>query len=91
MALGTGKTGTIKTILIEKGFGFITLDGTQAGAKNDLFFHYTGLIGKGHHSDSLKIEDLKVGNRVKFDIVEGKKGEMATNVELYIGTDVDAD
>jgi len=60
--------GTIKT-LTEKGFGFIA----REGEAKDLFFHSTELKG-------VTFDELKVGDTVTFDVVEGEKGPAATNV-----------
>ena len=62
-------TGTIKT-LTDKGFGFIA----REGETKDLFFHANDLKGVAY-------ADLKVGDTVNFDVVEGDKGFSAKNVE----------
>ena len=51
-------SGVIKTIRDDKGFGFITPDGTTG--KNDLFFHSSAVSGMGFDS-------LREGQRVQFD------------------------
>jgi len=61
-------TGTIKT-LTDRGFGFIS----REGETKDLFFHSKELKG-------VTYEELKVGDTVTFEIVEGPKGLSATNV-----------
>ncbi len=61
-------TGTIKT-LTDRGFGFIT----REGEAKDLFFHSKELQG-------VTFDELKVGDTVSFDVVEGEKGPAATNV-----------
>ncbi len=61
--------GTIKTIIMEKGFGFIS----REGETKDLFFHNKDLSG-------VTFEDLKVGDSVTFEVVEGEKGPAAKNV-----------
>ena len=61
--------GTIKTIIAGKGFGFISREGEE----KDLFFHSKELKG-------VTFEELKVGDEVTFDVVEGEKGPAATNV-----------
>ena len=61
-------TGTIKT-LTEKGFGFIA----REGETKDLFFHSKELKG-------VTFDELKVGDAVTFDVVEGEKGPAAKNV-----------
>ena len=60
--------GTIKT-LTEKGFGFISREGEE----KDLFFHSNELKG-------VTFAELKVDDKVTFDVVEGEKGLSATNV-----------
>ena len=62
-------TGTIKTIT-DRGFGFIA----REGETKDLFFHSKDLVG-------ITLEDLKVGDTVSFEVVQGEKGPAATNVQ----------
>lgn len=62
-------TGTIKT-LTQKGFGFIA----REGETKDLFFHSKDLVG-------VTYEELKVGDMVSFEVVEGEKGPAAKNVQ----------
>ncbi|MBP9732078.1 MAG: cold shock domain-containing protein [Candidatus Magasanikbacteria bacterium] len=61
-------TGTIKT-LTDKGFGFIARDGEA----KDLFFHSKSLVG-------VTYDELKVGDVLTFEVVDGEKGPAATNV-----------
>lgn len=61
-------TGTIKT-LTEKNFGFIS----REGGEKDVFFHANDLNG-------VPFNELKVGDAVSFDVVEGEKGPSAKNV-----------
>ena len=61
-------TGKIKT-LTDKGFGFIE----REGEAKDLFFHAKDLQG-------VMYEDLRVGDVLNFDVVEGDKGLSAKNV-----------
>lgn len=61
-------TGTIKT-LTDRGFGFIA----REGEAKDLFFHSKELNG-------VTFDELKVGDTVSFEIVDGEKGPSATNV-----------
>lgn len=61
-------TGTIKT-LTDRGFGFIA----REGETKDLFFHSKELKG-------VTYEELKEGDTVTFDVVDGEKGPAATNV-----------
>ena len=61
-------TGTIKT-LTDRGFGFIA----REGETKDLFFHSKELSG-------VTFEELKEGDTVSFEVVDGPKGPAATNV-----------
>jgi len=61
--------GTIKKLVTEKRFGFITVDGEE----KDLFFH-------GNELKNVKFEELKEGDRVSFDKADSPKGPNATNV-----------
>lgn len=60
------KTGTVKFFNSAKGFGFITVD----GASQELFVHVTGLV-----------DQIRDGDKVTFDVQEGKKGLNAVNVK----------
>lgn len=62
-------TGTIKTLLRDKGFGFIS----REGEAKDLFFHSKELRG-------VTFDELKEGDTVSFEIVDGPKGPAATGV-----------
>ena len=62
--------GTIAR-LTDRGFGFIA----QEGVEKDLFFHATELSGAEYN-------DLKEGDKVTFEIVDGPKGQNAVNVKL---------
>ena len=61
-------TGTIKT-LTDRGFGFIA----REGEAKDLFFHSKELRG-------VAFDELRVGDAVSFEVVEGEKGPSAVNV-----------
>lgn len=61
------KTGVIKFFNATKGYGFIKEDGTG----NEIFVHVTGLID----------QDLTQGDKVSFEISEGRKGKNAINVK----------
>jgi len=60
--------GTVKWFNPEKGFGFISRDDGD-----DVFVHHTAIIGEGYRS-------LDQGQRVSFDVTQGKKGPQASNV-----------
>ena len=66
-------TGTVKWFDSRKGYGFITMDDKE----EDVFVHYTGILGE---PDSFRT--LYEGDKVEFEIVEGKKGPEAQNVEV---------
>jgi CspA family cold shock protein len=62
-------TGTIKTLRVDKGFGFI-----RDAAGKEVFFHASAIYGEG-------IDNLREGDGVEFDLGEaGAKGLRATNV-----------
>lgn len=58
--------GKVKFFNGKKGYGFIEREG-----KEDLFFHFSEIQNR---------EDLKEGDDVKFDVSNGKRGELAKNV-----------
>ncbi len=60
--------GTIARIM-DKGYGFISVEGSD----KDLFFHSNELQNVG-------FDDLKEGDTVEFEVVDGDKGPSATNV-----------
>ena len=62
-------TGTVKWFNDKKGFGFITPD--EGG--DDLFIHHSEIKTEGFAS-------LREGQKVEFDVGEGKKGPCAVNV-----------
>ena len=62
-------TGTVKWFNDAKGFGFITPDNGQ----KDCFVHHSAIQALGFRS-------LAEGERVEFEVVEGKKGPAAENV-----------
>lgn len=64
------ETGTVKWFNATKGYGFITRD-----AGGDVFVHYSAIQSKGYRS-------LEEGQRVSFDVVEGKKGLQAQEVSI---------
>jgi CspA family cold shock protein len=62
--------GTVKWFNGSKGYGFIT---PEEGP--DLFVHYSEIRGSGFRS-------LDEGDKVEFEITEGKKGKQASAVTL---------
>ena len=62
-------TGTIKWFSDQKGYGFVTPEGSG----KDVFVHFSALQGEG-------FKTLAEGQRISFDITQGPKGEQASNV-----------
>ncbi len=62
-------TGTVKWFNDAKGFGFITPEGSD----RDCFVHHSAIQVDGYRS-------LTEGEKVEFDIVQGRKGPAAENV-----------
>ena len=61
-------TGIVKWFNNSKGYGFIAQDNGS-----DVFVHHTAIQGEGYKS-------LEEGQKVKFEVTKGPKGEQATNV-----------
>lgn len=62
--------GTVKWFNDQKGYGFITPDG---GGK-DIFVHHTAITMEGFRT-------LQEGERVTFEVEEGRKGTQAADVK----------
>jgi CspA family cold shock protein len=62
--------GTVKWFNEQKGYGFITQEDGP-----DVFVHYSGINSSG-------FKTLKEGDKVTFDIEQGKKGPAAVNVKV---------
>ena len=62
------KQGTVKWFNVEKGFGFIEVEG-----ENDVFVHFSAINQDGYKS-------LEEGQSVEFEVVEGDRGPQAANV-----------
>jgi CspA family cold shock protein len=62
--------GTVKWFNEDKGFGFIAREGSA-----DVFVHYTAIRGNG-------IRNLTEGQRVEFNVEQGRKGLQATDVTV---------
>ncbi|KUK35999.1 MAG: cold shock protein [Thermacetogenium sp.] len=61
--------GTVKWFDERKGYGFITgEDG------NDVFVHYSAIQEPG-------FKTLNEGQRVKYEVVDGPRGQQAANVQ----------
>ncbi|KQC09177.1 MAG: cold-shock protein [Smithella sp. SDB] len=61
--------GTVKWFNERKGFGFI--ENNEGG---DVFVHFSSIQNNG-------FKTLNEGQRVSFDVAQGKKGQEATNVK----------
>tara|TARA_Y100001968_G_scaffold249374_1_gene234157 strand:+ start:50 stop:244 length:195 start_codon:yes stop_codon:yes gene_type:complete len=61
------KTGTVKFFNHTKGFGFIS----EEGSEQEHFVHSSGLI-----------DSIKDGDKVEFDLKEGRKGMNAVDVKI---------
>ena len=66
-------TGRIKYYNFDKGFGFIAQDSSDA----DVFLHSSAI-------KQPEYEELRIGQRVKYSVVEGEKGLVAQNVEVLL-------
>ncbi|CDZ16459.1 Cold shock-like protein CspA [Candidatus Johnevansia muelleri] len=64
-------TGTVKWFNNNKGYGFITPD---CGG-DDLFAHFSEIQSDGFKS-------LEDGQKVSFEITEGKKGLQASSIKV---------
>ncbi len=63
-------TGTIKKLVRERGFGFISdTDGRE------LFFHQSGLV-------EAKYDALTEGQKVSFEVEQSPKGPRAVQIQL---------
>jgi CspA family cold shock protein len=61
-------TGKIRTIRLDKGFGFI-----KGETGEDYFFHQSAIYGE-------TLADLREGDSVDFEVGQGPKGPRAENV-----------
>lgn len=60
--------GTVKWFNSEKGYGFVTQENGP-----DLFVHYSEIQTSGFRT-------LNEGDRVEFEVTQGKKGKQASSV-----------
>jgi len=60
--------GTVKWFNAEKGYGFISAEGSP-----DVFVHHTAIQGDG-------FKTLDEGQSVEFEVQQGPKGAQAANV-----------
>lgn len=64
------EAGTVKFFNSEKGYGFISRDEGE-----DLFVHFSSISGDG-------FKTLEQGQRVEFEVGQGRKGEEAQDVRV---------
>ncbi|MGG2460177.1 cold-shock protein [Streptomyces sp. RGM 3693] len=62
--------GTVKSYDVDKGYGYISVDGGQ-----DVFVHASAV-----HSDGFKT--LEAGQTVEFEVMQGPKGPQAQEVTI---------
>lgn len=60
--------GKVKWFSKQKGFGFIEQENGQ-----DIFVHFQSVVGDGFRT-------LEEGQSVEFDVIQGPRGEQASNV-----------
>ena len=63
--------GVVKWFSAEKGYGFIKQDNSE----QDIFVHYSAINSEGYKS-------LDEGDRVSFEVVEGRKGMQAADLTV---------
>lgn len=62
--------GKVKWFSKQKGYGFIEGENGQ-----DIFVHFSSISGDGFRT-------LEEGQGVQFDVVQGPRGEQASNVSI---------
>lgn len=63
--------GKVKWFSKQKGYGFIEQETGQ-----DVFVHFQSVMGEGFRT-------LEEGQTVEFDLIQGPRGEQASNVVVY--------
>ncbi|AFQ46338.1 MULTISPECIES: cold-shock protein [Desulfosporosinus] len=62
--------GKVKWFSKQKGYGFIEQENGQ-----DIFVHFQSVVGDGFRT-------LEEGQNVEFDVMQGPRGEQASNVTV---------
>lgn len=65
------QTGTVNRFNKIKGYGFITPD----SGDGEVFVHFSQVQSEGY-------KELKEGQRIRFILAQGEKGEFATQVSV---------
>lgn len=65
------ESGKVKFFNATKGFGFITVDGTN----EEVFVHYSAIVSNGYKT-------LDEGQAVSFNIINDVRGKKADNVTV---------
>jgi len=74
--MATRLNGTVKWFNDQKGFGFIQPDGQESAKGRDVFVHVSAV-------EKADIDSLTEGQRVSYEIGEGKDGRsMAVNLKV---------
>lgn len=60
--------GKVKWFSKQKGYGFI-----EQESGKDIFVHFQSVVGEGFRT-------LEEGQNVEFDVIQGPRGEQASNV-----------
>ena len=69
-------TGTVKWFNDAKGFGFIEPE----DGGDDVFAHFSAIQMEGFRT-------LKQGSKVRFELVQGPKGQLAQNIAPVVGSE----
>ncbi|TFG94595.1 MAG: cold-shock protein [Calditrichales bacterium] len=68
--MSTRETGSVKWFDKKKGYGFINRE-----EGDDVFVHFSAIQGEGFRA-------LEDGQKVEFEVVQGRKGLEASNLQL---------
>ena len=68
------KEGRVKMYIEEKGFGYITYGYGTYEYGQDIFFHFSEIVGD--------VKTLKEGDKVTFEITQTSRGTSASKVRL---------